>query len=175
MKRLQQKTVFVQNKPGFTLIELLAAVLIIGILAAVGVAQYQKVHKKTCLTLYKAGYWEAIKKMKLFRLENGRFPDNARELLDFAPGSGWLREGNDSLLYMKYPCYAKSFYIGITAGGTYGYVPNDDSIYSWVSESRYPYCFTFGEAPNPWACQTLTGAKERNANGYFIDVSPVPM
>ena len=59
------------SRLGFTLIELLVVVLIIGILAAVAVPQYQKAVMKARLTEIKTFIANVEKAMDLYILENG--------------------------------------------------------------------------------------------------------
>ena len=68
------------NKKGFTLIELLVVVLIIGILSAVALPQYQKAVTKSRMS----SLWPLLKSIKdaqeLYYLENGTYVDDLSQL-----------------------------------------------------------------------------------------------
>ena len=76
------------NKQAFTLIELLVVVLIIGILVAVAVSQYQKAVEKSRA----AEVWAVLKTMyqaqKSYHLANGKYADSFEELDIDLPWTG---------------------------------------------------------------------------------------
>ena len=77
-----------KNNQAFTLIELLVVVLIIGILAAVALPQYQKAVEKSravqAITLLKSIYNAA----KAYQLANGEWPTSVDELAVETPWTG---------------------------------------------------------------------------------------
>ena len=71
---------FNQAKQGFTLIELLVVVLIIGILAAVAVPQYQKAVYKSRYATIKNLVNNAIAAQEVYFLANGVYADDLEKL-----------------------------------------------------------------------------------------------
>ena len=65
---------------GFTLIELLVVVLIVGILAAVAVPQYNRAVEKTRLVQLRVRLDALYKSAQLYELANGQWPSDVREL-----------------------------------------------------------------------------------------------
>jgi prepilin-type N-terminal cleavage/methylation domain-containing protein len=68
------------NKKAFTLIELLVAVLIIGILAAIALPQYQKIVLKTKVERLQPILSSLHESMKRYKLINGDWPKDFDEL-----------------------------------------------------------------------------------------------
>ncbi len=70
-----------ENKGGFTLIELLVVVLIIGILAAVALPQYQKAVEKARMTEAIIAVEAIAKANDLYYLTHGNYTNNINDLM----------------------------------------------------------------------------------------------
>ena len=81
-----QDDFIINNRHGFTLIELLVVVLIIGILTAVALPQYQKAIIKTKFLKVKIVGEKLAEAEELYFLENGDYTNQVADL-DLAPGT----------------------------------------------------------------------------------------
>ena len=142
-----------KNKQAFTLIELLVVVLIIGILAAVAVPQYQKAVWKSRNTQLKTLTASVAQAMETYYLANGMWPGNFDELdldLPLSTGTkicGYTTQGTDAVRK------GKNFEIlltsadlqtegDITAVWTEG--PYQCDGFFWGSTGKKIYCRQYG-------------------------------
>ncbi len=86
---------------GFTLIELLIVVLIIGILSAIALPQYQKAVEKARTTEALLTLRSLKEAMELYRIETSNIADNLDSLSIQLPGS----RVNDRIISMKHFSY----------------------------------------------------------------------
>ena len=103
---------FNQAKQGFTLIELLVVVLIIGILAAVALPQYQVAVLKSRLSTTMSGVKTIAQAAELYYLANGEYPDDDLTPLDISDLSGCS-------LNTKSELYCGIIRYDYNGGGTY--------------------------------------------------------
>ena len=134
-----------KNQKAFTLIELLVVVLIIGILAAVALPQYQKAVEKARTTEALSNMKALEKAIDIFLLENGGFPQDQLELTDFLERSGIELSGgefDDGAYYTKnfqYSARCSSFDCEIFAFR----LPYEYELYIEIYSDRKQYqCLT---------------------------------
>ncbi len=146
---------------GFTLIELLVVVLILGILAAVALPQYQKAVKKARLAQWDVMYDAGRKAIEAYLLENG-FPASGSIKL-----TGKNRVGT---IEMPGNCDIDEYYCYISAGGLYVYC---DPNYCHISmDSTYHADGTFGNNALDGAFVLIAISKNRDWVIEGVDAKP---
>ena len=126
MNKTYQKTFSGEKNAGFTLIELLVVVLIIAILAAVAIPQYEKAVMKSRMS----SLWPILKSIKdaqeVYYLANGTYTDDISKL-DVAVPKGDILSGTvgGREIYSNGTCFDS-----LTGSG--GNVPGELNIYGGV-------------------------------------------
>ena len=112
-----------KNKSGFTLIEMLVVVLIIGILAAVALPQYQKIIAKSKSAQMYEAVSEIAKTAQIFYIVNGSWPSSFDDLdIDYE-----LSDVEDSA------CGSSSNIGGIKTNGEFEFLIANRPSFSQVS------------------------------------------
>ena len=136
------------KRGGFTLIELLVVVLIIGILAAVAVPQYQKAVEKARLSEAVSTVLSLQKAIDLYVLTNGKPRENI-SFLGWADAQKVLDIDFDSFSSSKNFVYAaacSNYYCYVTAFRTQNGDPDGETEYSLA---------TYNDEENRWINQCL--------------------
>ncbi len=159
------------NNKGFTLIELLVVVLIIGILAAIAMPQYQKAVEKARAAEMVTWVGNAKKAVDIYLLEKGGFPSESTNLLkegllSVDVTTGLTCRDESSYCYNKFFAYSINCGSGCTIGA--GRVDNgniDEGLHSemaistedgktWVMQGGY-YA---GDKAGKASCEALAQA-----------------
>ncbi len=141
-----------QKNLGFTLIELLVVVLIIGILAAVALPQYEKSVKKTRLMRVAPLVKALADAEEAYWLANGRYTPYATDLdIDF-PADGTSAGAASDDGYMR---FSDGTVVDLLSGSAY--ISTPDSANSHVAatlkgSNRYVQYLTYSAYPNTRLC-----------------------
>ena len=142
-----------QKSLGFTLIELLVVVLIIGILAAVALPQYEKSVKKTRLMRVAPLVKALADAEEAYWLANGRYTPYATDLdIDFPAGGTSAGAASDDG-YMR---FSDGTVVDLLNGSAY--IGATGSVSSYVtarlkdSNNRYVQYLTYSAYPNTRLC-----------------------
>ncbi|WP_428048941.1 type II secretion system protein [Candidatus Avelusimicrobium caledoniensis] len=159
------------NKQAFTLIELLVVVLIIGILAAVAVPQYQVAVGKARFATYRTLADSIAKAIHTYHLASGAWPDSL-DVLDVSLPSGMITTSDTTTL-----CgYSDKIYCCVelpVQNSMYGVILCGDKQYRLAYTNYYAY-----DTGEPWELHTCVsneqkicksfGGNVRNSNSGLI-------
>ena len=160
-----------ENKNGFTLIELLVVVLIIGILAAIALPQYQ-------LAKDKAKYTQAMNLLasinqaqRRYILANGMRTTNFNDFDIDMPASGTISQAGDWYTDTWGSCYLDRSYgmcnASLGKGGGAWYFLRWDTTY-FSSNNRECWVSPKDNARGNRLCKAVTGKTSGYENGRYM-------
>ena len=159
------------TRRGFTLIELLIVVLIIGILAAIAVPQYQRAVDKSRLATVKHLLTSVEEAQRLYYMENGIYSASLEDLSISLSGCR-LNGDKTTCIYPWGYCYLACDPLG-KCGGCLLNVEKDGWVIfmghkGWVK--KFNCLASIGSARAYKLCQADTGKTEPNSQSQGYDV-----
>ena len=145
-------------KKAFTLIELLVVVLIIGILSAIALPQYQKAVEKAQATEALNTLMTAVKACKVYYLANGEYPTKFEDLDIEMPGT-YKQEGTSYTDWRT----TKEWTIGLHGKGD---VYNEMVAIFRRKGKYYGAGFHYAFNPNGWIEKDQIICSEISGNGF---------
>ena len=168
-----------QKSFGFTLIELLVVVLIIGILAAVAVPQYQKAVEKSKMAELNLLMSNLEKATDLWLLENGGIPANDtvlwgpdENLLSIDLSNSWTSDGSARMVSKNNhlrcdgnfmtcglgSCYSGLCYLNSDGGPYDASIYKEDGVWHWQCNGPEPekareHCRLLKSTNSKWEIQ----------------------
>ena len=148
-----------KNNKAFTLIELLVVVLIIGILAAVALPQYQKAVAKSRFVQLQIAGDALIKSQEVYRLANGEYATTL-DMLDVLPN--WTLNASNTTMtqgdlvcgfngsYPEMNCFYGPYAVNLAAQNTPAW------MYIFGSATPYKLCRAWNTTQQK-VCQSLGG------------------
>ena len=172
IETLRDDRPLLNNGNGFTLIELLVVVLIIGILAAVALPQYQKAVWKSRLTQAKTMAKSLAEAQEIFYLANGTYTQEVDALSLDLPGTTCAVSGN----YIKCTTSWGDCQTGTVVPVAECFIYKNGSRYlgftRWLEHSPYPKvrsCIAYSTNLSDIANQTCKSETGRTAPNNSFD------
>ncbi|MBQ8843859.1 MAG: prepilin-type N-terminal cleavage/methylation domain-containing protein [Elusimicrobiaceae bacterium] len=154
-------------KKGFTLIELLVVVLIIGILSAVALPQYQVAVAKARFATMQPIVTALVQAQDIYHMENGFYSSSFSDLSIDPPGGGTIRPDSsgdgENIDYKGFYCRLHNVNtnsVSVYCSGKYGYY----RVEIGANNEHKRYCVVTTELNNADVfekmCKSLGGVKD---------------